>query len=138
MRHKAAKVASNDAVPGGALPLIELFEQDRCQQRNRPLSGEGVCGFAYRLLDVLRDVLPGSCQLLHSQELIMDIAFHGRDMEAWKVANLLDRELGHGFLGYVRHVPGQLSGRRTQAVYRPHIPTSTASCCISSVFMSLN
>ena len=51
-------------------------------------------------------------------------------------ANLLDRELSHGFLGCMRRAttsarPNNYPGLGGSS---PDIPTSMASCCISSVF----
>lgn len=53
VRHEAAKVAPNDAVPGGALPLIELSNEAIVSG----ISGLPVGMGQYRSLDVLRNVL---------------------------------------------------------------------------------
>ena len=69
-------------------------------------------------LDMLRYVL-------HRQPAVVSISLP--EPHRMVIANLLNRELGHGFLGY------SLSALVYPSPHiSPNIPTSIASCCMSS------
>jgi hypothetical protein len=106
---KASKIPSNNAVPGRALSLVKLTVDLRLdagpvemRESCRPVGRQPqIRGRRYRSFDMLCNVLPRACHVSHVLCSIWEPRSPSERGVCRSSTNLLDRELGHSFLGWI-------------------------------------